>query len=116
MCLRSSLTIRRRHALYLSLVEVQGAVMVEFNRRKIVGMSAGGLTALCLPSRVLAAAQCVTGPLPGFLPNSLTVDCASRRNFQTFRQNSAYLGLAGVVSMSAVRTKQGSFQAGNLFL
>jgi hypothetical protein len=46
----------------------------------------------------------------------LTVDCASKRNFQLFRQNSGYLGLSGVVSMTAVRGKIGSYQAGNLFL
>jgi len=90
--------------------------MVEFSRRAVVEMSIGGLSALCLPPTVLAATQCVTGPLPAFTPNRLTVDCASKRNFQIFRQNTDYLGLAGAVSMSTVRTKQGSFQAGNLFL
>ena len=76
-------------------------------------MAAGA--AAMLPARAIAA-QCVSGPLPAFLPNMLTVDCASRRNFQLFRQNSAYLGLAGVVSMSFVRGKLGSYEAGNLFL
>src|SRR5262249_9949688 len=38
------------------------------------------------------------------------------RNFRTFRQYSDYLGLAGVVSMTTVRGKYGSYQAGNLFL
>jgi hypothetical protein len=46
----------------------------------------------------------------------LTVDCASKRNFQLFRQNADYLGLAGVVSMTFVRGRIGSYQAGNLFL
>jgi hypothetical protein len=64
----------------------------------------------------MAAAQCVTGPLPGFLPNRLTVDCASRMNFRLFRKNPTYIGLAGVVSMTFVRGKQGSYSAGNLFL
>jgi hypothetical protein len=64
----------------------------------------------------MAALQCVTGPLPGFLPNRLTVDCASRMNFRLFRKNPAYLGLAGVVSMTFVRGTQGSYSAGNLFL
>lgn len=90
--------------------------MTEFNRRTFVGMSVGGLSAACLPSSVLAATQCVSGQLPGFQPNMVTVDCASRRNFRTFRQNPEYLGLAGVVSMSSVRGSQGSYQAGNLFL
>jgi hypothetical protein len=81
-------------------------------------MSVGGLSALCLapPAIAAAPAQCVSGGLPGFLPNRLTVDCASKRNFQAFRQNSDYLGLAGVVSMTSVQAKVGAFQAGNLFL
>jgi hypothetical protein len=62
------------------------------------------------------AAQCITGPLPAFLPNRLTVDCASRVNFRTFRQNPSYLGLAGVVSMTFVRGRFGEYPAGNLFL
>jgi hypothetical protein len=63
-----------------------------------------------------ASSQCVTGALPGFLPTRLTVDCASQRNFQVFRQNTAYLGLTGVVSMTTVRGKFGTYSAGNLFL
>ncbi len=90
--------------------------MIDHNRRKFVGLSLGGLAALSVPRSVSAATQCVTGPLPGFLPNSLTVDCASKRNFQTFRQNSDYVGLAGVVSMTAVRGALGSYPAGDLFL
>lgn len=88
--------------------------MLEYNRRSVVGMSIGGLAALSIPPSVAAAAQCVTGGLPSFLPNSLTVDCASKRNFRAFRQYSDYLGLAGVVSMTFVRGKYGSYQAGNL--
>ena len=76
--------------------------MREIDRRAFVGMSLAGASALCI-SPALAATQCVTGPLPGFLPNSLTVDCASKRNFQSFRQNPDYLGLACVVSMTMVR-------------
>ena len=37
-------------------------------------------------------------------------------NFRLFRKNPTYLGLAGVVSMTFVRGKQGSYSAGNLFL
>lgn len=88
--------------------------MTGYNRRTIVGMSVGGLAALAMPPSVAAAAQCVTGGLPSFLPNSLTVDCASKRNFRAFRQYPDYLGLAGVVSMTFVRGKYGSYQAGNL--
>src|SRR5262249_48166328 len=42
--------------------------------------------------------------------------CASQRNFQSFRQNPDYLGLACVVSMTTVRGGNGSYPAGNLFL
>lgn len=90
--------------------------MRDLNRRAFVGASAGAFSALCLPSSVLAAAQCVSGQLPEFAPTVLSVDCASRRNYQTFRRNSQYLGLAGVVSMTFVRGSQGDYQAGNLFL
>lgn len=90
--------------------------MSDLDRRAFVGMSLGGVSALCLAPSLAAAAQCVTGGLPGFLPNSLTVDCASKRNFQAFRRNPDYLGLAGAVSMSFVRGKFGSYPAGNLFL
>jgi hypothetical protein len=90
--------------------------VVEYNRRSVVAMSVGGLAVLAMPPSVAAAAQCVSVGLQGFLPNSLTVDCASAGNFRTFRQYPDYLGLAGVVSMSAVRGKLGSYQAGNLFL
>jgi hypothetical protein len=79
-------------------------------------MSAAAVAATGQPISALAAAECVTGPYPGFLPNYLTVDCASKRNFQLFRQNPDYLGLAGVVSMTAVLGKFGTYQAGNLFL
>jgi len=79
-------------------------------------MSVGGLSAACFPPSAIAAVQCVTGPLPSFLPAWLTVDCASKRNFQMFRKNSDFVGLAGAVSMSFVRGRQGTYSAGNLFL
>ena len=92
--------------------------MTELTRRALVGLSVGGLSALCVPPALLAATppQCVTGPLPQFLPKMLSVDCATRHNFQTFRRNSDCLGLAGVVSMSFVSGGQGQYPAGNLFL
>jgi hypothetical protein len=90
--------------------------MVPVDRRTLIGMSVGGLSALCMPQSVLAAAQCVSGSLPGFLPAMLSVDCASKHNFRTFRQNPKLVGLAGVVSMSFVRGSQGTYTAGNLFL
>jgi hypothetical protein len=46
----------------------------------------------------------------------LSVDCASKRNFRTFRQNSKFVGLTGVVSMTFVQGSRGSYPAGNLFL
>ena len=90
--------------------------MAEINRRTFVGASVAGLSALGLPSPLHAAAQCVSGSLPGFLPAMLSVDCASKHNFRTFRQNPKLVGLAGVVSMSFVRGSQGTYTAGNLFL
>jgi hypothetical protein len=58
----------------------------------------------------------VTSGLPAFVPNRLTVDCATRRNFVIYRKNAAYMGLAGVVSMTYVKGKYGEYPAGNLFL
>jgi hypothetical protein len=91
--------------------------MDQLNRRSFVGMSIATASAACLPwvEAEAAAPQCVSGGLP-FLPNRLTVSCASRRNFHAFRQNSDYLGLAGTVSMTLVRGKLGSYEAGELFL
>jgi len=87
-----------------------------YSRRAFVGASATALSAIALPSPVHAAAQCVTGLLPAFQPNLLTVDCASKRNFRYFRRYPDALGLAGVVSMSFVRGGLGTYSAGNLFL
>jgi hypothetical protein len=70
-----------------------------------------------MPSALHAqTAQCVTGSLPAFRPTLLSVDCASKRNFQTFRRFPDFVGLAGCVSMTFVRGSRGSYQAGNLFL
>jgi hypothetical protein len=93
-------------------------IMDGLSRRTFVGMSIGSVSAICMPQLAAAAgapAQCVSSGAP-FLPNRLTVSCASGRNFRAFRQNSAYLGLAGVVSMTLVNGKLGSYEAGNLFL
>jgi hypothetical protein len=87
-----------------------------YTRRAILRTAVGGFSAFCFQNQLMAATQCVTGPLPGFLPNRLTVDCGSKLNFKLFRKNSDYLGLAGAVSMSFVRAKVGSFPAGSLFL
>lgn len=77
---------------------------------------AGSAAAALAHEPAAAALQCVTGSYPSFMPNRLTVDCASRQNFRLFRQNTAYLGLTGVVNMTFVRGKYGSYEAGNLFL
>jgi hypothetical protein len=90
--------------------------VAEQSRRTFVGASVAGLAAIGLPSALQAAAQCVAGPLPGFQPTLLSVDCASKRNFLAFRRNPDALGLAGVVSMSFVRGSLGTYPAGNLFL
>ena len=87
----------------------------DLSRRAFLGTSLIAVETLRHPAAAFAA-QCVTAPLPAFLPNRLTVDCASRLNFRLFRQNSAYLGLTGVVSMTFVRGNRGSYSAGNLFL
>jgi hypothetical protein len=96
-------------------------VLDHFTRRAFVGASI--VTAATLPQSIAALAattapppKCVTGPLPGFLPNRLTVDCASRMNFRLYRKNPTAMGLAGVVSMTFVRGKIGTYSAGNLFL
>jgi hypothetical protein len=94
----------------------EGVTVTEFSRRKIVGMTVGGLSALCLPRSVIAAPQCVASGASVVLPARLTVDCASKRNFQTFRQYPDLVGLAGAVSMSTVRGKLGTYPAANLFL
>jgi len=91
--------------------------MSEFHRRAFLGVAAGAVSVLRHPG--IAAAQtpaCVSSGLPGFLPLRLTVDCASRRNFQLFRKNTDYLGLAGVVSMTWVRGRYGNYEAGSMFL
>src|SRR5215469_13915915 len=90
--------------------------MIAYSRRTFMGASVAGLCATAMPSTLHAAAQCVSGPLPGFLPSWLSVDCASKRNFRIFRRYSDEVGLAGVVSMSFVRGSLGTYPAGNLFL
>jgi hypothetical protein len=89
------------------------------DRRHFVRLSAAGLSTIALPSVLRAQTpQCVTGPLPSFLPTVLSVDCASKRNFQLFRRAPDQIGLAGLVNMTFVRggTRGSSYAAGNLFL
>jgi hypothetical protein len=91
--------------------------MTTVSRRTFMGASAGALAAIYIPEIAQAAAPaCVSGSLPEFVPNSLAVDCASQRNFQLFKNNTAYLGLAGVVSMTFVSGQFGSYPAGSMML
>src|SRR5438270_524268 len=88
-----------------------------YDRRAFLGMTIG--TAAMLRDPLSAIAQtpaCVPGGMAQFLPARLNVDCASRRNFQLFRNNTDNVGLAGVVSMSFVRGKLGSYDAGSLMV
>jgi hypothetical protein len=80
-------------------------------------MSVGAVSLLRHP--LSAAAQtpaCVPGGVAQFLPVRLNVDCASRRNFQLFRKYPNDLGLTGVVNMSFVRGKFGSYNAGSMIV
>jgi hypothetical protein len=91
--------------------------MTGLDRRAFLGMSVGAVSMLRNP--VTAAAQgpaCVPGGMAQFLPVRLTVDCASRRNFQLFRKNPDDVALAGVVSMSFVRGKIGKYDAGSMMV
>src|ERR1700693_2791527 len=49
-----------------------GDNMYDLDRRAFVGGSLAAASAFCFPSSLAAAQQCVSGPLPGFMPNSLT--------------------------------------------
>jgi hypothetical protein len=91
--------------------------MTGFDRRAFLGMSVGALSILRHPSS--AAAQtpaCVPGGMAQFLPVRLNVDCASRQNFQLFRKYPNDLGLAGIVNMTFVRGKFGSYDAGSMIV
>ena len=91
--------------------------MTGVDRRAFLGMSVGAMALLRDP--LSAAAQtpaCVPGGMAQFLPVRLNVDCASRRNFQLFRKNTDAVGLTGVVSMSFVRGKLGSYDAGSMIV
>src|SRR3954462_12360721 len=91
--------------------------MTGLDRRAFLGMSAGAVSMLWNP--VTSAAQapaCVPGGMAQFLPVRLNVDCASRQNFQLFRKNADDVGLAGVVSMTFVRGKIGSYDAGSMIV
>jgi hypothetical protein len=91
--------------------------MTGFDRRAFLGMSVGAAAMLRYPAS--AAAQtpaCVPGGMASFLPTRLNVDCASRRNFQLFRNNTDDVGLAGVVSMSFVRGRYGTYDAGSMMV
>jgi hypothetical protein len=91
--------------------------MTGVDRRAFFGMSVGAVALLRDPLSAMAQTPaCVPGGVAQFLPVRLNVDCASRRNFQLFRQNSTNVGLAGVVSMTFVRGKYGNYDAGSLIV
>ena len=90
--------------------------MAYWTRRGFAILSLGGLSAASLPWRALGAPMCAVGGMPALLPNQLAVDCASRQNFQLFRQYSDYVGLAGVVSMIDARGPGGLYRSGSLYL
>jgi hypothetical protein len=91
--------------------------MTVYGRRAFLGMSVGAASLLRHPLSAFAQTPaCVPGGMAQFLPTRLNVDCASRRNFQLFRQNAGDVGLAGVVSMSFVRGKIGSYGAGSMIV
>jgi hypothetical protein len=94
-----------------------GHCMSGIDRRVFLGMSVGAVSMLRHP--VPAAAQtpaCAPLGMAQFLPVRLNVDCACRQNFQLFRKNTDDVGLAGVVSMSFVRGKYGSYNAGSMMV
>src|ERR1043165_62112 len=93
--------------------------MSSLDRRAFLA-SAGAVSlasvASCAAVSAASAQTCVTTALPPFLPNRLTVDCATRRNFAIWRKYAGYMGLAGCVSMTYIKGRYGAYPAGNLFL
>src|SRR4051812_18651505 len=89
--------------------------MTYLDRRAFLA-GASALSFASVPKIAAAQNACVTGSLPPFLPNRLTVDCATRRNFLIYRRNPSYMGLTGCVSMTTIKGKYGIYPAGNLFL
>ena len=61
--------------------------MGKLSRRAFLGAPLAAAETLRQSIPAFAAPQCVTGSYPGFLPNRLSVDCASRQNFRLFRQS-----------------------------
>ena len=92
--------------------------MDDFSRRTFMCASASALVVLRNPAAALAApVQCSSPLLPSaVVPSTLVVDCAARQNFKLFRQNSDYVGLTGLISLTFVRGKWGSYTAGSLLL
>ena len=87
------------------------------SRRSFLSASAAGAATMLHSSGALAATTvCISGMLPRFLPNSLTVTCGSRQNFALFLQNTKYMGLSGIISMTTVTAGGASYEAGSLFL
>jgi hypothetical protein len=81
------------------------------SRRTFLGGS-GALAFAGQPSLASAALECVSAHVPPLL----TVDCASRRNYAEFRSHPGKIALVGVVSMTQVKGKFGTYTAGSLLL
>lgn len=54
--------------------------------------------------------------LSSYVPASLTLTCATRKNYETFRDNSERIHLAGLVSLVNFKGQYGQYNAGTLFL
>lgn len=86
--------------------------MTGLNRRTFFGVSAGGLSALHAQSAAMAA-------LPAGLfnpPSRAFVEQASALNLRLFLQNKTTLGLTGLLSMTPVEGKLGSYGRDALLL
>lgn len=81
------------------------------NRRTFIGGS-GALVLAGQTSWAAAAATCKTA----FVPVSLSVDCASKRNYGEFRRYPERIALVGVVSVQYFKGKYGEYPGANLFL
>ena len=87
--------------------------MIAIGRRAFLGGS-GALALAGKPSWAWAveARQCPSS----YVPAHLTVNCAARRNYRTFRDESARVHLAGLVSLVNFTGHYGQYTAGTLFL
>ena len=86
--------------------------MSDLSRRSFIATSVGALSLLHDPLRALACSE-----LEGAgLASRLNIAQSTRRNLRTFVESKGALGLAGLVSMTAVTGELGSYDANALFL